>query len=264
MNHIFKLATLGALCAVSSVAYACSCKAPPAPKIALEQASAVFVGRVAAVEQGDFGNKFRFKVSKEWKGIEGNTASIISNSSSAACGINFDSDHDYLVYAYKTEGDNQLRTNLCTRTKRVSDAAADLAELGDAAPLVAAPNYPLRKGVVQVNAGNARNPLSAFVRAINNDANSSRFRVNWSAPTAGAFDGTALYDRDARSLKVYSRAQTSSEISIESALYRGVTDEVLGQLASSTKLIEFFNNYADYGVSREDLGSKTVRIGSER
>ena len=269
MNNFFKLATLGALCATSSVVYACSCTAPPAPKVALEQAAAVFIGKVSSVEQGKFGNTFQFKVSKEWKGIEGNTASVASATNSAACGIVFDNDRDYLVYAFKSEGDDQLRTNLCTRTKRVSDAAAELAELGEPAkpvvvkPLVA-PNYPSKNGVVQINAGQAFDPLDSFVQALQNDDNSSQFRVSWSAPTADAFTGTALYDRDARTLKVYSRAQTSNKISVESALYRGVTDEVLGKLAASDSLVEFFRNFADYGVSREELGSKTVRIRSQR
>ena len=269
MNHITKLAAIGALCAVSSAAYACSCMAPPAPKIALEKSAAVFVGQVASVEKGQYNNTFQFKVSKKWKGIEGNTASIVSATNSAACGINFDSDRDYLIYAFKTEDDPQLRTNLCTRTKRLTDAAADLAELGEPATQVATKpmvktTYPTTNGVVQINTGAATDPLATFVNALRGDENSSRFRVSWNAPSADAFNGTALYDRDARTLKVYSRAQTANKISVESALYRGVTDEVLGQLASSKNLTEFFNNYADYGVSREDLGSKTVRLRSER
>ena len=269
MNYITKLAAIGALCAVSSAAYACSCMAPPAPKIALEKSAAVFVGQVASVEKGQYGNTFQFKVSKKWKGIDGDTASIVSASSSAACGINFDSDRDYLIYAFKTEGDPQLRTNLCTRTKRLTDAAADLAELGEPTTRVSTKpvvttTYPTVNGVVQINTGTATDPLVTFVDALRGDENSSRFRVSWSAPTADAFNGTALYDRDARTLKVYSRARTANKFSVESALYRGVTDEVLGQLASSKTMVEFFTNFADYGVSREDLGSKTVRIRGER
>ena len=263
INNTLRIALVGALCALPSLAVACSCKAPPAPKIALEKAAAVFIGRVTSVEKtGDYSNKFQFAVSKKWKGVEGNSTSIVSSSTSAACGIVFDTNRDYLVYAYKTEGNDQLLTNLCTRTKRVADADDDLTELG--APVAAnlAVGYPVKNGEVQINAGSAQDPLTPFVRALQNDEKTPLFRVNWSAPTGDDFHGTALYNRADSTLKVYSRAQTDGKVSVESVLYSGVTDEVLTQLAASENLVEFFNKFADYGVTRRDLGSKTVRITS--
>ena len=232
----------------------------PRPKSRSDNSAAVFVGKVTSVEKSGFSNTFKFAVSKKWKGVNGNTASIVSASNSAACGIVFDENRDYLVYAFKTEGDDQLRTNLCTRTARVADAAADLAELGEPTKQVATPSYPIKNGVVQINAGAAADPLVFFARALQNEKTAQRLRLNWAAPTADSFTGTALYNRADSTLKVYSRAQMNGKISIESALYRGVTDAVLNRLAASDDIVEFFTKFADYGVSREELGSKTVRI----
>ncbi len=241
--------------------------APPAPKIALGQSAAVFVGRVTSVEKGDAGNKYNFAISKQWKGIKGKTASIATASNSAACGINFDEDRDYLVYAYQTEGDDQLRTNLCTRTARLSDAAADLTELG--APLKAAATqtatYPMSANrVVQVNAKAASDPLVALARAINADKSAAQFRVNWTAPTGQSFTGTSLYNRADSTLKSYSRSETKAVIAVSSVLYSGVNDAVLQKLASTDEVEEFFRTYAKYGVTKKDLGSKTVLVSARR
>ncbi len=268
MKNLSSLVLVAALCAVPTLAQACSCIAPPAPKVALEQSAAVFIGKAVKTESAGFSNTYRFTVSKKWKGVEGNTVSLTSATSSAACGINFDADREYLVYAFKKEGETQLQTNLCTRTKRVADAATDLAELGEPAALTAvAPTdmpvtyYPVGKGnILQINAEITRDPLAQLVQALQADKASRQFRVNWSAPTAQNFNGTALYNRAAKTLKVYSRAEAESEIRIESVLYSGVTDKVLTQLADTDEIEQFFKTYARYGVSRRDLGSKTVRV----
>lgn len=263
MKNPLKLALVGALCALPSVASACSCAPPPAPKVALANSAAVFIGRVTSVEKGEFSNKFQFAISKQWKGIKGKTASIVTATNSAACGINFDSDRDYLVYAFKTEGDDQLRTNLCTRTKRAAGATADLAELG--APVAAAPAQAMTylkdsNGVVQLNVESEFDPLMVLSRALQDRKDMSLFRVNWKAPTNESFHGTALYNRKNSTLKAYSCSETGSLINVSSVLYSGVTDEVLQQLASTEKIEEFFRTYAKYGVTKKDVGSKTVRF----
>ncbi len=268
MNSTFKFVLAGALCApflAPALAQACSCMAPPAPKIALEKSAAVFVGRVASVEKSDGGNTYQFAVSKQWKGVDGNTAAVVSATDSAACGINFDADRDYLVYAFKNEGDTQLRTNLCSRTKRAADAATDLAELG--APVksaattqnTSAPNYAVSpNGVVQIAAGAAPNPLAAFAKALDANKTAQSFRLNWSSPMNDSFVGTSLYNRADSTLKAYSRAQTGDEINVSSVLYSGVTDEVLQKLAATDTIEDFFRTYANYGVTKKDVGSKTV------
>lgn len=261
MNHTFKITFVGALCALPAVAQACSCMAPPAPKVALEKSAAVFVGRVTSVEKSDSSNKYQFSVSKQWKGIAGKTASIVSATNSAACGINFDEDRDYLVYAYKTEGDDQLRTNLCSRTARAADAAADLAALGAPIKSTNAPNYPVAdNGVVQINAGNSSDPLTALTKALQNNKSARSFRLNWKSPMGDSFMGTSLYNRANSTLKSYSRSETDSQISISSVLYSGVTDDVLQKLSTTGKMEQFFRTYAKYGVTKKDVGSKTLRV----
>ena len=258
MKLNFTLALAGALCALPSVAVACSCAPPPAPKIALENSAAVFVGRVTAVKNSQFNNKFQFSVSKQWKGIDGKTASIVSATNSAACGIVFDKDRDYLVYAYKIEGDDQLRTNLCTRTKRVADAADDLAELG--APKTDYPaamtNYPTdNNGVVQVNAGASTIPSSLLLQALRADDRAQRFRVSWDWPQRGDSHGTALYDRANSTLKVFSQSQKDAKIEVRSVIYSGVTDQILEQAAST---LDNGKDAMPAEVTRKDVGSKTV------
>jgi len=109
-------------------ANACSCLKPPPPLEAKERAAAVFSGTVIGQESSQFEVKVNFKVRRVWKGNIGDTVSVITNTNSAACGINFRDRQSYLVYAFKNE--NQLRTNLCSRTKLIDRASEDLQELG--------------------------------------------------------------------------------------------------------------------------------------
>ena len=250
------------------------------------------MGRVTSVEklktgsQYNSSNKFQFTVSKKWKGVAGKTVSIASNGSSAACGINFDSDRDYLVYAFKNKGDDQLQTNLCTRTKRVADAAADLAELGapmsetpDAAiPVTIAPTIIERDGFVQIKAGtvtsDAAQPLALLVQALKHHATAQNIRLNWNfsrklntfPPTILSGDATALYNRDDSTLKLYAKYRDAASSSVKHVLYSGVTDEMLQQLADkfgnggdAQENFSFLDNLPQVGASATDLGSKTQK-----
>ena len=287
MKNIFPSVLLGVACAAPVVAYACSCAPPPAPKIALEQSAAVFVGRVSSVEkiqtgnQVPAGNKFQFAVSKKWKGVAGNSVSIVSASSSAACGINFDSDRDYLIYAFKNKGDDQLRTNLCTRTKRAADADAELAELGapvnaaqNAAtvPVTIAPAVIHRGDAVQIKAASAQ-PLALLSRVLKSDAKARTIRLNWDfeqklntfPPTIRSGYATALYNRDDSTLKLYAKYEDAAGSYVKHVLYRGVTDEKLQQLANKyqgadgQKNFAFLDKLPEVGASATDLGSITQK-----
>ncbi len=249
--------------------------APPAPKIALGQSAAVFVGRVTSVEKGDAGNKYNFAISKQWKGTNGKTASIVTATNSAACGINFDEDRDYLIYAFVTEGDPQLRTNLCTRTTRAADAAADLAELGAPVKQVAANSYPVKNGIVQINADQNGPPLPlvALSQALQADKKSSLFRLNWSNIPRSDFHGTALYNRQNSTLKVYDTSHSLSIIPphtfVTNVLYSQVSEKTINQLASDPRtartlvgggILVAINNesLSKYGITTRDLGSKRI------
>ncbi len=279
MNNIFKLVLAGALCAAPSIAQACSCAPPPAPKIALEQSAAVFVGKVTSVEKSKGTNTFQFAVSKKWKGVQGDVAAVVSNSESAACGIVFDRDRDYLVYAFKNKGDDQLQTNLCTRTKRVADAAADLAELGE--PMGDAPNAvtvpvtisPLvihRGDAVQIKAESAQ-PLALLSRVLKDDAKARTIRLNWNfdqklntfPPTMCSGYATALYNRDDSTLTLYSQYRDAVGSYVKHVSYAGVTDETLEQLADKYQSGDAMENFAfldklpQVGATATDLGSVT-------
>lgn len=282
-------ATLGAvaLSALAGVAQACSCAPPPAPKIALEQSAAVFVGKATKMEAAGFNNRFQFSVSKKWKGIEGNTALVVSASDSAACGINFEPNRDYLVYAYKMKGDDQLRTNLCTRTARLSDAAADVAALGApmgnaqnaaAKPATIAPSVIERDGLVQIRVGmltnDAAQPLALLSRTLQNHSTAQKIRLNWKfnwnlntfPPTIRRGYATALYNRDDSTLKLYSKYNDAAGSYVKHVLYAGVTDEKLGQLADKYRSggdamenFAFLDNLPQVGATATDLGSKTQK-----
>ena len=288
MKHLFKFALCGALLAAPVVAHACSCAPPPAPKVALEQAAAVFVGRVKSVErlgspeEFNSSNTFQFAVSKKWKGVAGDSVSVESNGNSAACGINFDSDRDYLIYAFKTDGSDQLRTNLCTRTKRAADAAADFAELGEpiieAAPDATTDETPDatmtdENGVVQLNAtastGAAAAPLALLNRTLQSNPAVREIRLNWSfdwklqtfPPTLRQGIATALYNRDDSTLKLYAKYNDAVGSYVKHILYRGVTDENLQQLANKYQSDDGQENFAyldrlpQVGAAATDLGS---------
>ena len=235
------------------------------------------MGRVTSVEKSDFSNKYQFSVSKQWKGVAGKTASIVSASNSAACGINFDSDRDYLVYAFKTEGDDQLRTNLCTRTKRAEGADADLAALGApvneaqnaaAIPVTIAPLVIQRGDAVQIKAESAQ-PLALLSQVLKSHANAQTIRLNWkfdqklnaSPPTIRSGYATALYNRGDSTLKLYSQYRDAVGNYVKHVLYRGVTDEMLQQLADkyqggdATENFAFLDKLPDVGATATDLGS---------
>lgn len=108
---------------------ACSCMRPPAPLTALEQATAVFAGKVTSINQTEAYNlQITFQVSQTWKGEAEKTLVVDTPLNSAMCGIYFEIGEKYLVYAYGDE--NQLSTNLCSRTKLTSQAEEDLLMLG--------------------------------------------------------------------------------------------------------------------------------------
>lgn len=115
----------------SQPAAACKCMLLE-PAAAAEQASAVFEGRV--VEVSDLSaapmprRQVTLRVVRVWKGMDGERAVVTTASESAACGIDFARDQNYLVYASKQEG--VLSANSCSRTRLIGDADDDIKVLG--------------------------------------------------------------------------------------------------------------------------------------
>ncbi len=151
MKPMIRFVILSALALVALLpvaASACSCASLPDPETALDQASAVFVGRVIALElvpaegvdpQMSFVPEdliATFVVSSMWK-YPGDTPmsedsmriSVRTAFTCCACGYLFTLGDTYLVYA---NGENdQLRTSICTRTALYDETGEDLSTLGE-------------------------------------------------------------------------------------------------------------------------------------
>ncbi len=111
-------------------ASACSCMEMDVAT-AVERADAVFEGRVVEVVRGadpSLPVRVRLEVVQQWKGVDDEHVTVETAADSAACGVAFEEDTSWLVYA--TRADGVLRTGLCSRTKRIEDADEDRAELG--------------------------------------------------------------------------------------------------------------------------------------
>jgi hypothetical protein len=110
---------------------ACSCALPPAPKVAMAQSTAVFSGKVTKVEQDAKAHTrtVTIEVDRTWKGSDKKTLVVLTAGDGAACGVSFEKDKSYLVYANAVE--EKLHASLCSRTKPLEQAKADLDELGE-------------------------------------------------------------------------------------------------------------------------------------
>ena len=141
----------------------CDCVTPPEPQVARAQASAVFIGTVERVEAGRLGSgsqayegrHVRFRVLAAWPGgarlvtggkeqgaagargatrapyaaaLADSIVTVGTGAGGGDCGYAFETGETYLVYASGDVAD--LRTGICTRTRRVADAASDLSALG--------------------------------------------------------------------------------------------------------------------------------------
>ena len=143
--------------------FACLCGGTTVQK-SFKEATAIFTGRFIRSEfrkgiKSDFeemnardtGKKLDYEVlvyifesDKWWKGaltrevvlITDETRRSDGTSSVSDCGLGFEKNHDYLIYAYG-EGDD-FGTGACTLTKRISRAAKDINILNKLARPVAA------------------------------------------------------------------------------------------------------------------------------
>jgi hypothetical protein len=114
---------------------ACSCAPPPPPKEALTASTAVFTGKVVAVDKaGDFQIAVTIEISGAYKGVKEKKVTVYTADNGASCGVGFTKGTSYLVYAREQmRGEEKvLGTNLCSRTTTLANAKDDLAELGEA------------------------------------------------------------------------------------------------------------------------------------
>lgn len=129
----FAMAVCASLVGFGSWLAACSCVPPPPPKKALENAAAVCLAEVTAIEEDGFNRTVTLKVEKWWKGGDAAEVTVSTAKDGATCGYGFQKGTKYLVYASASEKGKPLRVSLCSRTATAKDAekAGDFKELGD-------------------------------------------------------------------------------------------------------------------------------------
>jgi hypothetical protein len=139
------LLVLALLALLPDCASACSCailgnSPEERAEIALKESTAVFSGEVLDVEKGPLtrmlGLGFRtpssrvtLRISEVWKGPQRETLEVSTPSQGGACGYSFSEGQKYLVYASGKE--ETFQTHLCSETKPLSKASADLEALGN-------------------------------------------------------------------------------------------------------------------------------------
>lgn len=130
-----------AVLALAAPAAACDCLPPGAPGEELQQADAVFTGRVVGIRRAGGPNSHQLRVDltvrRSWKGVAVEQMSVITENSGAACGFDFHSGTEYLVYALWNRESGDFECSLCSRTAPVSRAQEDLHAFG--APVYAVP-----------------------------------------------------------------------------------------------------------------------------
>ena len=112
---------------------ACSCMPNEDPATELQRYDAVFAGKVIGKKKNPNDSMeylVKMEVSKAWKEVEHKEVWITTSWDSASCGINFETDKEYIVYGMKQE-DGQYNVNLCSRTALLDDATEDLDALGE-------------------------------------------------------------------------------------------------------------------------------------
>ena len=141
----------GAAFVTPDCAYACSCASPAgsSPKeLARREFSgsdAVFAGEVTDIDKPRLITSsldpmtVTFRVSEAWKGTERGTVNVETAIEEASCGYPFNEGESYLVYASKGTSSGGLEVALCSSTKPLSEADADLAALGPGAAPTGSP-----------------------------------------------------------------------------------------------------------------------------
>ena len=131
MRYILAMLIAAVTVSLSQTAYACDCKTLPPPKKALEQAAAVFMGKVTSIERARRGWTVTFEVEKSFKGLKTKKIEVQTPIDTGACGYHFTKGEVYIVYCSGGDKDKLLQTGLCTRTRPAAKAEADLDALGE-------------------------------------------------------------------------------------------------------------------------------------
>lgn len=124
------------LAALGQPAAACSCAyilGQDHACVSYPNTSAVFSGRAASVSVvrgneeawGPRHRVVRFEVLEGFSGVDGTTVDVVTGMGGGDCGFEFETGKSYFVYARRLE-DGSLSTSICSRTRPLDQAAADL------------------------------------------------------------------------------------------------------------------------------------------
>jgi hypothetical protein len=116
---------------------ACSCAEKVSVKEEFNRSTAVFSGKVAAIEDkrqwdGYTTKLVLFDVIETWKGIQQSQVIIATGQGGGDCGYDFQVGKEYLVYAKDSDmyGEKGLITTICDRTNEFVHSQDDVAILG--------------------------------------------------------------------------------------------------------------------------------------
>jgi hypothetical protein len=123
---VFTFAAAGTSLACSCVATRESVKTQVSN--AYKDSTAIFSGKVTAIEQTADGNTYvvKFAVKDTWKGAGGTEITVRTETQSSMCGYRFALGREYVVYAYQST--NTLGVNNCSRTA-IADSNGDVTYL---------------------------------------------------------------------------------------------------------------------------------------
>jgi hypothetical protein len=134
MISAMKVLLVAAFCLLAFVsqAVACQCAGAKRPCEAYGDASAVFVGTVTfatttTIKEADYEftkRLIRLHVERPIRNIQAGDVEVLTGLGDSDCGFGFRLGGQYLVYAYGEGG--KLATSICTRTRLLSKATADL------------------------------------------------------------------------------------------------------------------------------------------
>src|SRR5262245_22945710 len=145
MNQRWKLLSIGslflALLSLSENALACVCWLTRPPCEEYWQADAVFIGTSKELSWFEYEDKlpelvikrkqpvFHFSIDQAFRGVSGSQVAVLTGMGGGDCGYGFKIGEQYLVYASR-DRDPQMKgmlaTSVCTRTRPLRDAGADL------------------------------------------------------------------------------------------------------------------------------------------
>jgi len=114
-----------------SAAHACGCTSVSnnarLPCKSFEASQAVFSGKAVRIVIGPHEERIvTFEVTQPFRGVTDKTVEVLTWQPEFDCSYVFSQGESYLVYAVTDPGTGKLSTNICTRTKPLSQAKEDL------------------------------------------------------------------------------------------------------------------------------------------